>query len=165
MEGMRLAFILHVELSLNVEYQTKLEIIQEPRVSIFEFGPCSPSLDVIRAEIWAGEIIHTRVAPVSHCHNNQSVRKAPYHTAQGILSSSFELISRQTNSFASLLSWQRRKDQNCNNACGIIWGELKCAQLNQVRRGHGVLDVILERNMGRWLGRRHSGYMIRPDKP
>ena len=92
----------------------------------------SPSLDVIRAEIWpGGEIIPTNsVVPVwldlPQCHKYQSVKNVLYHTAQGILSSSCELISRQTHSFSSHESLQRIKDQNCFNACGIFQGVKVC---------------------------------------
>ena len=126
---------------------TKVEIIQVPWVSIFEFGPL-PSLDVIGAEIWPGEIIPTGVP---QCATIISQRETTQRTRNWFFCR--DLSSSCVTDKYVFFSLER-KDEKCKfNVCVELFRELEFAQLNQVRRGHGVLDVILEEIWaGGWAG-------------
>ena len=73
------------------------------------------------------------------CHNNQSAR-------DDIADKDF-VCDRQ---IWFLFAWEKRI---ANSMCVELFRESECAQLNQVRRGHGVLDVIWEEIwVGGWAG-------------
>ena len=97
------------------------------------------------------------------CHNNQSSRRVLDHTVQGIGCSAMiwvllilcELILRQTNSFPCLRGAQRMSLVRI-----IQW--VKVCTIKSGPAWTWALGCYLGRNIGQWLGRRHSGYMIQP---